>query len=214
MLAMLCCCASLLPASPVFRPVEPASLRARNAIARVARLGAPLLLARRKEDPVVQNEFARLVSVASLGRKAYRKDVAAKPSECAALAERFDLEALGSLKANVSLTVVDQHRPRIRASGKLSAMGIVQQGGGGAPVTIDATAVPFETYFVGGEPPALDSGDDEAYDEALDESGQIDVGELAAQHLYVYLSELQFARDNEWSEFDPGTVVYDSGPDE
>ena len=45
--------------------------------------------------------------------------------------------------------------------------------------------------------------------------GQIDVGELVAQHLYLSLADLEQARAREWDddEYAPGELVFDSNPE-
>ena len=57
----------------------------------------------------------------------------------------------------------------------------------------------FETFFVDEE---ADSGggtfasdEDDSYDESI-EAGQIDIGELVAQHLYLRLGELEMVRSS------------------
>ena len=84
----------------------------------------------------VANEFARPVSVAAVDRKAKRLELEATPEECAALADRFELESLGSLVANVSLALVDKRRSRVRAYGKLTAGNVERIGISGQMTTI------------------------------------------------------------------------------
>ena len=84
----------------------------------------------------VANEFARPVSVANVARKANRITVEATPEECAALATRFELESIGSLSANVSLSLVEKRRNRVRAAGKLSATDVRRVSFSGQVTTI------------------------------------------------------------------------------
>ena len=163
------------------------------------------------------NEFARPANVASVDRRSRRTGIAATPDECAALAKRFELESIGSLEANVSLALVDKSKTRVRASGKLSASDVVRVGASGEAATLQAQDVEFETFFQpeeGIELGRLDSTDAEAYDEAISADGQIDMGELVAQHLYVYIHDLALEEQREWDtalESD-STLYYDSDP--
>lgn len=163
------------------------------------------------------NEFCRPISVGALGRKATRNALSADEKECAALADRFDLSSLGGLDANVSLAVVDPRRMRVRAYGSFTASDI-----GVGSASLQASKVEFETFFVADDPleqqgggGPIDSGDDESYDEPI-EDGQIDMGELVAQHFYLYVSDVESARNSEFDEpsVAPGTVVFDSDPDD
>jgi len=157
------------------------------------------------------NEFSRPLAVDSLGKKAVRNEISANAEECAALAKRFDLESLGSLSANVSCTVVDRRKSRVRARGSFSAGDVVQTGFGNIPVD----GITFETFFsdeaaaTSGKN-SYDSEEEDTYDEPVEE-GQIDLGELVAQHLYLHISQPMDAGDDD-NEYAPGEVVYDSAP--
>ena len=157
------------------------------------------------------NEFSRPISVAKLGRKATRNALSATPEECAALASRFDLAGLRSLEANVSLAVVDPRRTRVRAYGSLCATDVEERGASSA---LQINSAAFETFFVDedllGGGGAYDSAADDAYDEPI-EDGQIDMGELVAQHLYIYLANILDAEKlrEASSEYAPGEVVLD-----
>jgi hypothetical protein len=167
----------------------------------------------------VPNEFSRPKAVAGLRRQASRFLVEATPEECAALAKRFELQSIGSLAANVSLALVDTQRPRVRAYGSFDAtdVGVVNGFQGDAMTTLQAMRVPFETFYSGDTLPKNkydDDDDDERFDEDI-EDGQIDMGELVAQHLYLYLCDLEMSKYREFtSEYTPGDVVFDSDPDE
>lgn len=165
----------------------------------------------------VANEFARPVSISSVDRKAKRTELEATPEECAALAERFELESIGSLVANVSLALVDKRRTRIRASGKLSAGDVRRISFSGDVATVQVDSIAFETHFMPEEElntgGSMETEDEFKYDEAI-ENDQIDTGELVAQHLYLYLYGLSLQEEQEWSdEVVEGTVVYDSNPE-
>lgn len=166
-----------------------------------------------------QNEFARPVAVAGFKRKATRNAIEATPEECAALAKRFDLTGLGSLIANVSFAVVDPRLTRVRAYGSFAASDVTPKGS--ETVQIDPPAK-FETFFIDEDllylkpttsSGASDADDDDAYDEPIDD-GMIDMGELVAQHLYLWLStyEQDIFRE-ESGEYEAGTIVLDSDPD-
>ena len=167
----------------------------------------------------VPNEFSRPKAVAGLRRQASRFLVEATPEECAALAKRFELQSIGSLAANVSFALVDTQRPRVRAYGSFDAtdVGVVNGFQGDAVTTLQAIRVPFETFFSGDtllkNKYDDDDDDDERFDEDI-EDGQIDMGELVAQHLYLYLCDLEMSKYREFtSEYTPGDVVFDSDPD-
>eukprot|EP00322_Chrysochromulina_rotalis_P016450 CAMPEP_0115878216 /NCGR_PEP_ID=MMETSP0287-20121206/26654_1 /TAXON_ID=412157 /ORGANISM="Chrysochromulina rotalis, Strain UIO044" /LENGTH=210 /DNA_ID=CAMNT_0003333815 /DNA_START=9 /DNA_END=641 /DNA_ORIENTATION=+ len=164
-------------------------------------------------------EFSRLQAVAGLRKQASRFFVEATGAECAALAKRFELISVGSLVANVSLALVDPRRPRVRAYGRLDAFDVVTRSGlqGDSTKTLQARQVTFETFYAGETEVKgkfdVDDEDDDSYDEDI-EDGQIDMGELVAQHLYLYLSDLEITQYREFSsDYSPGDVVFDSDPD-
>ena len=128
------------------------------------------------------NEFPRPYAAGGL-KKSARVALEATDDECAALATRFELEALGALTANVTLTVVDRQRQRVRAVGTLSAADVVRTAFDGAQKTQQLDDVAFETYFIS-EDEATEMlrseaplDDDEAFDEEIDENGSVDLGE-------------------------------------
>ena len=145
------------------------------------------------------NEFSRAIGVASLGRKASRNLIKATDDECAALAKRFDLVSIGTLAANVSLAIIEPRRTRVRTYGSFTATEVVQRSiiDGERQTTLQLEKMPFETFFIDEEFAEDDAGSgsydsdvDESYDEYIEE-GQIDMGELVAQHLYLALSDRQ-----------------------
>ena len=168
------------------------------------------------------NEFSRMIGVASLGRRATRNMIEASDAECEALATRFDLVSIGSLAANVSCAIVDPRRSRVRTYGSFTAMDVVQRGmiNGDQTTTLQLENSKFETFFIDEELAndagigAFDSDEDESYDEYI-EDGQLDMGELVAQHLYLAISDRQQLELKEFST-DPaldGTIVLDTDPD-
>ena len=90
------------------------------------------------------NEFPRPYAAGGL-KKSARVALEATDAECAALAKRFELEALGALAANVTLTVVDRQRQRVRAVGTLSAADVVRTAFDGARKTQQLDDVAFES---------------------------------------------------------------------
>ena len=166
------------------------------------------------------NEFSRTIGVAALGRKATRNLIEATGDECAALAARFDLVSIGSLAANVSLAVVDPRRQRVRTYGSFTAVDVVTKGAmGSTDRSFQLEQSKFETFFIDeelaevGGGGTFDSEEDESYDEPI-ESGQIDMGELVAQHMYISISDRQTL---ELSEYivpgADGEIVFDTDPD-
>lgn len=157
------------------------------------------------------NEFSRPIAVDSLGKKAVRSDISATPEECAALAKRFALTSLDSVSAKVSCTLIDPRKSRVRAWGTFSAANVAQMES--VPIAVDE--VPFETFYsddaaLASGKNAYDSESEEDYDEPIEE-GQIDLGELVAQHLYLHISQPEVDFGDEDEEFAPGEVVFDTG---
>lgn len=115
-------------------------------------------------------------------RKYERIQIAAAPAECEALCGRFELEGLGGLEANVSLSAVGrQQKVRIRATGSLTGRGVRRKSFSGESVEVSAENVEFEAYFaddaddddgsLGGE---IDMSDETIFDEPIDD-GAIDL---------------------------------------
>ena len=169
---------------------------------------------------LASSEFSRPVSV-DRKQKYQKAELVASPEECAALCKRFDLEGLDSLVADVRITRVKMGEDtlRVRASGSLTGIGVSRKNFGGERVTLDVQAIEFEAYYateseddLGGE---IDLSSDEAFDEPIID-GEINLGELVAQQLYLHLSELTLQEAGEWTDPDSvqGAVFYDSDPDE
>jgi len=165
---------------------------------------APRAAVRLVETP----EFSRPFNARNFGKYA-RSDVCATPAECAALAQRFDLEAIGGLSANVSVSLVNRQSGRLRVYGSLDGSDISRKSSGGDVVTLQAQGVDFETFFVPEEKfeaRPIDMDDDESFDEPL-EDGQVDLGELVAQHLYMYLYDLSQSEVWEWAVEDEDSEI-------
>ena len=85
----------------------------------------------------------------------------------------------------------------------------------GAPESLQMEAVPFESFFsqdVDVDEKAtfnVDADVDTYYDEEL-EDGEIDMGELVAQHFYLHFCDLEREAEG-GDDYDPGDIVFDSG---
>mmetsp|Transcript_705 Transcript_705/g.1444 ORF Transcript_705/g.1444 Transcript_705/m.1444 type:complete len:215 (-) Transcript_705:90-734(-) len=164
-------------------------------------------------------EFSRPIGV-DRKQKYQRVELSASPEECASLCKRFDLEGIDSLQANVSISRVrlTEQTLRVRATGSMTGIGVSRKNFGGERVTLDVQGIDFEAYYAteaeddagGGE---LDMSNDEAFDEPI-VNGEIDLGELVAQQLYLHLSELTLQEAGEWTDPDSvkGSVYYDTEP--
>ena len=127
-------------------------------------------------------EFSRVVDIGRMGDG--HRQFSATPEECAALARRFDLVAIGRLEADLTLTV---DGPVVTAEGRLTA-DIVQScavSGEELPVAINE-AVSFR--FV----PETDRHPDEEVELDADDCDEIayagtafDLGEAVAQSLFL-----------------------------
>ena len=132
------------------------------------------------------SEFSRVISVARISPKGIEEMLEAKPSEREALAKRFGLVALPSLKAQVTLVPAGQQT--IAATGTIEAE-VVQC----CVVTLEPIKsrleIDVDIVFI---PAEAASGHAEASQEAeLEEEieyfaeGKIDIGEQVAQQLGI-----------------------------
>ena len=131
-------------------------------------------------------EFSREIAVARISPTGLEEDLEAKPEERAALAKRFDLVELRSLKAQLSLKTSGQET--IFVKGKIKAE-IVQR----CVVTlelmttsinlkVDTVCLPADQHRAGAGSSHYDELDDEF---EIFSNGKIDLGEMVAQHLGV-----------------------------
>lgn len=138
--------------------------------------------------PIVANELSRQVSLAALGLEPVEQPVVASGAECAALARRFGLPGIASLRGTVALA--RQPGAIIRATGRLSAT--VRRT---CVVTLDefdqTVEDRFTLYFT--DAPEFAPGeeievalDDEESPEPV-EGDAIDCGEIVAQQLLLAL---------------------------
>ncbi len=140
-------------------------------------------------------EFCRIVDVDQLGPSGLSRDLTANDQECAALAQRFALQAIDSLDATVQLTPAGGDRAvRLRAT---FTADIVQT----CVVTLEPVPVhlqqSFENLF---EPVDSTNGDvvvapDDDDDPEPLHGESIDVGEVIAQHLGINLDPYPRSRD-------------------
>jgi uncharacterized metal-binding protein YceD (DUF177 family) len=137
----------------------------------------------------LEYELSRPVRVDQVPNSGMEFDIEAKPSERAALAERFGLVSIDALKARVRLRAM-AGGTLIRVSGTLTAS-LVQT----CVVTLDPLPAEieeeFSMTFADGEADAAGgeielSLDDEDPPDPI-ENGAIDVGEVVAEHLALAL---------------------------
>ncbi len=158
-----------------------------------------------------QPEFSRPFNVQTMG-KHQKVSLEATPAECLALAERFDMEGLGALDASVTVSPVTLQRERFHVRGKFSASAVQRKNLVGELLTLTIADVAFESYYGATDDTNYGLEDDDEYDELVVD-GQIDLGELVAQHLYLHMSELAMAEGDEWSASDEN-VVFEFGDDD
>jgi uncharacterized metal-binding protein YceD (DUF177 family) len=131
-------------------------------------------------------EFSRILSVARLSPKGVEEYLEAKPAERKALAKRFDIVEVKSLKA--FLTLIPKPQEVIDVTGKIEVT-IVQN----CVVTleplvnrmeleINLTFVPEEQNDKGGGEAVIDDLSDEI---EVFSGGKIDIGEMVAQQVGV-----------------------------
>lgn len=154
-------------------------------------------------------EFSRFVSAEAVRRAPLTETIEASESERRALAERLELESIGSLTATVRLRAT-RGGQMIRVSGVLEA-DVVQT----CIVSLDPVPAhvseSFEALFA---PPSLieDPGDEidiDPYQSDEDEpepmfNNRIDIGELTAQHLSLGLDPYPRAGDVAFQGYDDG----------
>jgi uncharacterized metal-binding protein YceD (DUF177 family) len=132
-------------------------------------------------------EFSRFIEADSVGAKPIERDISANAEERAALAERFDLVAINRLEADFTL--------RRAGNGVIHVKGRVQGDVVQSCVlTLEPVPARIEEAFAADfAAEAGRSADDEEIDfEAADppepiRNGHIDLGELAAEQLFLAL---------------------------
>ena len=145
-------------------------------------------------DDRAANEFSRTIALGELGPDGVTREISADASEMAALARRFGLVAIDSLSAKITLEK-DEAGHRVQLRGSLMAE-VVQS----CVVTLKPLANHVEgalavTYTTAEDAPEsvghMAPDDDVAPGEddlpELLEGDEIDLGELVAEHLGLYL---------------------------
>lgn len=153
------------------------------------------------KNPFIAAEFSRIVMAERLEQGEVSETISAREDECRALAVRFGLVALDSLRADVALCRVG-HGPIVRVEGWLFAE-VVQS----CVVSLEPVKNRIEESFVLHYAPVargksrgerrskgrghvtekrLGEGDEEDIPEPLVD-GRIDIGEAVAQHLALAL---------------------------
>lgn len=137
-------------------------------------------------------EFSRVIAVEGIiPDKIRRESIEATEEECAALAQRFDLQSLSGLKAKLNVLRVSEGNI-VKVDGVIEAE-VVQTcvvSLQGVPSEIKAK---FDTYFTEDGKEGFE--DEELLDIALEDEfpdmvmrdGQLDMGELVAQYLSLEL---------------------------
>lgn len=152
-------------------------------------------------------EFSRIVPADAVRRADMTETIEATEAERKALAERMELESIGSLTATVKLRAV-RGGQMIRVSGQLEA-DVVQT----CVVTLEPVPAhvseSFDALFA---PPSMieDQGLEIDFDPSLSdedipepmENNRIDIGELTAQHLSLGLDPYPHAEGVEFEGYD------------
>lgn len=161
----------------------------------------------RPTEDLPKAEFSRTIPVDRLRRGVVSEHIEANEHERQALAERFELEAIGRLTADVKLEALPNDM--VRVSGRLEAA-VVQT----CVVSLESVpATVSENFSALFAPPELigdEDGDIDIDFEALAEqeddlpepivNHRIDIGELTAQHLSLALDPYPRAPDAAFEE--------------
>ncbi|WP_343563176.1 YceD family protein [Kiloniella sp. b19] len=154
---------------------------------------------------MIENEFSRLYKADNLQRAPQTIRLKAKPEECAALADRFELEVLEGLEAELRL-FPNEKASLLKVEGRFSAEVTQNCIISGVPLK-KLLEEDFEILysFVPVHQPDYSEADDESYidmeaedpPEEVDPAG-IDFGEAVAQQLAVSLDPYPKAEGVEW----------------
>ncbi|MCL2474141.1 MAG: DUF177 domain-containing protein [Alphaproteobacteria bacterium] len=144
----------------------------------------------------LQNEFSRIITVSRIHSKGAEEKIEASPHEREALAKRFSLIGINSLTAKISLEPKEYFNKQIIAvDGRVNAS-VRQQCIRTLEEVTNVLDFTFSVIFVkdgeftGDELSEIESSSLMA-DEEVDiyYKGRIDIGELAAQQLFVHLDQ-------------------------
>jgi uncharacterized metal-binding protein YceD (DUF177 family) len=150
-----------------------------------------------EQEPIAP-EFSRVVLADSVGTDGLRLDLAAAPEECAALARRLELEALSNLAAHPEMRRLDKRKVRLAVTFGADVLQL-------CVVTLEPVASHvadrFEVVFA---PPEEEEDRPEVFVDVATEDppeplleGQIDIGEMVAQHLSLQIDPYPKAPDTE-----------------
>ena len=142
------------------------------------------------QKPAITPEFSRPLHVEKVGIAGVHEDLLARPTERAALAERFGLIALDKLSA--ALDIEQAHAGKMLAVSGVLKADLVQQ----CVVTLEplpshieepisALFAPAAMLQRGAGSPNIDAAEEDDPEPFV--NGQIDLGELVAQHLGLAL---------------------------
>jgi uncharacterized metal-binding protein YceD (DUF177 family) len=154
---------------------------------------------------VIESEFPRPVRLDAIGQAPHAMHLKAEPTECEALAKRFDLVTLDRLEVDVA---VRRDAAAVFAEGRIRA-DVVQScvaTGQPIPATVDA---PFSLRFVpeteAGEADEVELSDVDC--DTLTYAGSaIDLGEAAAETLLLALDPFPRCADADETLRDAGIV--------
>lgn len=126
-------------------------------------------------------EFSRVVNIANIPeRKSVLCRLVANPKECNSLAERFEIPEILSFASNVTVT-------REMSGIGLYVEGdfVVEIGSGSELLPTTEIVSSFETNLLINVDGSMSFEEATDYDDEVDESGDIDIGEIAAQYFGI-----------------------------
>lgn len=153
----------------------------------------------------VPTEFSRVVMADSIGPNGLTLDLEATPREAAELARRFDLEALSGLRACAKLHRAGEGKVRLEVTFDADVLQL-------CVITLEPVASHvsdlFEVVFA---PPGEDKDETEVFVDPADNDpperlldGEIDVGEMIAQHLSLRIDPYPRAPDAQGGNWESG----------
>ncbi len=162
---------------------------------------------------MIELEFSRPVMVDKLGPAEKVFEIEAKPDERKALAERFGIIEVGSLKAVIRLKLISGG-PMVRLRGRFEA-DVIQT----CVVTLEPVPAHLEEEFELTYGPEAEQDEEEIVIDLeivdppeLIEGGAIDIGEAAAEHLALALDPFPRAPGATFDSPAEETEVEDSAP--
>lgn len=174
---------SLLHPIDGFRPHVPMHFTSSSSSSAVHTYDSALNVKQSSSSVKITPEFSRIIHVDKLpAQRPVLCKLLAKESERAALCERFELPELAYFSANVTLIRSDRHS--INIDGKLEAH--IQAGEFN---DIEILTAEFDTLVLNnyGAAEAIDLDEAADYDDEVSPTGDIDIGEVAAQYLALEL---------------------------